>query len=224
MTQAQKYQFDVEFDATGQILRSPTEINAFSLDEVEQIKAQAFEEGRVSETANAANIAADALRQIAQTTQNLTDQLNSQALLNKKAAFDLAVTAAKKIAGSALNAFPESEIEATIQDCLAEMPDQSRLVVAVSENLQDTITSKLQDIAEQQNFEGRIRVSGSAELALGDCKVEWSDGGIERQTETIEKKITEIVSRRLISEAAQIGQLDLFASLTGASSAPGSDE
>ena len=210
MTQAQKYQFDVEFDASGQILRSPTEINAFSHDEVEQIKAQAFEEGRESEIAHAANITSDALTQIAQTTTAFTDQLNTQALMNKKAAFDLALSAAKKIAGSALEAFPSSEIEATIEECLAEMPDTSRMVVSVAEDLRETIASKVEAIAEQQNFDGRIRVVGSNEMAPNECKVEWGDGGLERQTKHIEDRIAEIVSRRLISEAAEIGQLDLF--------------
>jgi len=211
MAEAQKYQFDVEFDSSGQILRSPTEINAFSHDEVEQIKAQAFEEGRESETARAANIASDALTQIAQTTHALTDALNTQALLNKKAAFDLALTAAKKIAGSALSAFPTAEIEATVEECLAELSDDSQLVVAVPDTLQDVVTDKIQTIAEQQNFAGRIRVTGAGELPPYDCKVEWGDGGLERQTQQIEDRVAEIVSRRLISEAADIGQLDLFA-------------
>lgn len=211
MVQAEKYQFDVEFDASGQILRSPTEINAFSLDEVEQIKAQAFEEGRESETARAANIASDALTQIAQTTMAMTDQLNTQALLNKKAAFDLALTAARKIAGSALASFPFAEIEATIEDCLAELSDASRLVVSVPESLLDMVATKIQDIAEQQNFEGRLRVVADGDMPPHDCKVEWGDGGLERQTQYIEDKIAEIVARRLMSEAADIGQLDLFA-------------
>jgi len=211
MTQAQKYQFDVEFDSNGQILRSPTEINAFSHDEVEQIRAQAFEEGRESETARAANIASDALTQIAQSTMALTDELKTQALLNKKAAFDLALTAAGKIAGSALSALPTAEIEATLEDCLSELSDETQLVVAVPDNLQEIITGKIEAIAEQQNFAGRIKVTGAADLAPHDCKVEWGDGGVERQTQHIEDRIAEIVARRLMSEAADIGQLDLFA-------------
>jgi flagellar assembly protein FliH len=40
--------------------------------------------------------------------------------------------------------------------------------------------SALDEIARTRGFEGRLVVIAEPEIALGDCKIEWADGGVVR--------------------------------------------
>jgi flagellar assembly protein FliH len=54
-------------------------------------------------------------------------------------------------------------------------------------------------MAKQSGFAGRLIVLAEPELAVGDCKIEWADGGVVREAAAIDAKITELVERYVAS-------------------------
>ena len=50
-----------------------------------------------------------------------------------------------------------------------------------------------------RGFEGRLVVLAEPEIAPGDCKIEWADGGVVLERAAIEVKISELVGRYLAS-------------------------
>ena len=86
------------------------------------------------------------------------------------------------------------EIEAMLSGVIGDMVHEPRLVVRVSDSQFDTLNEKISAIAEQKAYAGKIVVLADAEVGAGDCRIEWADGGMERNAgqmmETLEKAVT----------------------------------
>ena len=54
---------------------------------------------------------------------------------------------------------------------------------------------RLDDIARNRGFDGRLVVMGESDIAPGDCRIEWADGGLVRERAAIEAAIAEAVDR-----------------------------
>jgi flagellar assembly protein FliH len=67
--------------------------------------------------------------------------------------------------------------------------------VRVNEGLYAAVREKIDDIARAQGFGGRLVVLGEPGIAVGDCRIEWADGGVNRDTGVAERAIGEAVAR-----------------------------
>ncbi len=88
------------------------------------------------------------------------------------------------------------EIEAMLSAAIAEMLHEPRLVVRVNESEFDSVNTKVQDIATQKAYAGKVVVLADAQIAAGDCRVEWADGGMERNTATTWTDVEAVVAPR----------------------------
>jgi flagellar assembly protein FliH len=77
------------------------------------------------------------------------------------------------------------EIEALVTQVMAEMAHEPRLVIRIGEAQFDAVSAKINSIAEQKAYMGKIAVLCENDLGPADCRVEWADGGIERDMKTI---------------------------------------
>ena len=57
----------------------------------------------------------------------------------------------------------------------------------------DRAASSSTTIARARGFEGRLVVLAEPDIAAGDCRIEWADGGIERDSAAIDAAIGEAV-------------------------------
>jgi len=85
------------------------------------------------------------------------------------------------------------EIEALLGDTIRDMAREPRLVVRVHENIFDTVNERVQALATQRAYPGKVIVLADPEVASGDCRVEWADGGVERSTQSTWNKIQETI-------------------------------
>lgn len=106
----------------------------------------------------------------------------------------LAMTIVKKFLPDLTARNGLQEVEALLSAAVAEMVHEPRLVVRVHESQFDVINEKINAITEQKAYTGKVVVMADAEVATGDCRVEWADGGMERNTAatlaTLEKIVT----------------------------------
>jgi flagellar assembly protein FliH len=54
---------------------------------------------------------------------------------------------------------------------------------------------KIERLAKQNGFAGRLVILAEPEIATGDCRIEWADGGVVRERAAIDAKISEFVGR-----------------------------
>ena len=65
----------------------------------------------------------------------------------------------------------------------------------VNDALYAAAREKLDAIARTRGFEGRLVVLGEPGVAVGDCRIEWADGGINRDSAAADAAISEAVAR-----------------------------
>ena len=86
-------------------------------------------------------------------------------------------------------------MSALATDCFRHLVNTPHIVVRVSADIHDLAQQKLEDIARARGFDGRLMVVADAAIAVGDCRIEWADGGINRDRETTLATINDAVSR-----------------------------
>lgn len=86
------------------------------------------------------------------------------------------------------------EVQAMLTDVIAEMVHEPRLVVRIHETDFDAINTKIHEITVQKAYAGKVVVLADAEIARGDCRVEWADGGIERNAKATWQAIEETIA------------------------------
>ena len=59
--------------------------------------------------------------------------------------------------------------------------------------------TRIELLAAQAGFEGRLVILAEPAIATGDCRIEWADGGVVLDSAAIEAKISELVGRYLAS-------------------------
>ncbi len=106
----------------------------------------------------------------------------------------LALSMAKKVAGSALQDNPLLEIEAVVAHCIAELATDKTLTVFVN----PVVTPYLEGILAEKYFHATgkslaLHVSSDANLAMHDCRVEWPSGAVERNTEQLWAEIEKLL-------------------------------
>ncbi|MGQ0662566.1 MAG: hypothetical protein ACT4P2_03060 [Pseudomonadota bacterium] len=167
--------------------------------EFEAAAAAAFangrDAGRAEAAAEAERLAAAALPAIAERLAALVGETERRLSDHAR----LAVHAAGTIAGRLLPALAAREglveIEAAVGECLSRLHDEPRIVIRVSEATLDPLRGRLDALASAHGFAGRIVLIAEAALAPLDVRVEWADGGLERDTARTRREIDAVIQR-----------------------------
>ncbi len=216
---ARKFEFGLEFSEDGEVLRDTGVQRVWNEQEIEVERDAARREGASEAQAEAAREQAQALRAMAGQLQlvlahltRLTEELRSDAAT-------LALTAARKIAGTAVERFPDAEIEALTEACAAELRAAPRLKVTLPAAHAEALKPKLEEMLEGIGFAGALRVAVSEQIAPGGCSLDWENGAVDSDPASVADRIEALVEQRM--KEAPAPQLDLFAAK--AQSAPESE-
>jgi flagellar assembly protein FliH len=114
-------------------------------------------------------------------------------------AVDVAVAVARKLCTELISREPLGEITALVSDCFSHLVATPHLVVRINTQLYDAAREKIERLAAHGGFEGRLVILAEPEIATGDCRIEWADGGVVLDRAAIEAKISELVGRYLAS-------------------------
>ncbi len=204
-----KFLFEEEFVRTedGQtaaplVRRKP---KSYSEAEVELLKKNAFEEGKLAgyehgkaeALADAATLTASALANIDASLPAALEAVHRA----REEAIASAVSAMGAIARKMLPALAEAraieEIEALARDCLARLSEEPRIVVKTAPDMADTIRPRLEALGVQYGFAGRLVVMPDPALPVTDTRIEWADGGAERNVADTWKEIEDAIERFL---------------------------
>ncbi len=116
-------------------------------------------------------------------------------------AVSLALAFARKLAGAAARRFPLAEIEAAAEVCFAELRQAPHLAVRVAPDFVEAVRAELAAIAQERGFAGRLVVLGDPDVAEGDARLEWADGGVIRDAAAVERAVEDAIERRFGREA-----------------------
>jgi flagellar assembly protein FliH len=137
---------------------------------------------------------ADALERIAADLAVANDALKTIETRLECEAVEVAVAVAKKLAPTLIAREPFAEIAALAGDCFRQLIAAPHIAVRVNDALYAIAKDKLDEIIRARNFEGRLVVLAEPDIAVGDCRIEWADGGINRDGAAAEAAINAAVA------------------------------
>lgn len=163
--------------------------------------AEGREAGRREAEASREQALAHSLSHMAAELQTLFDQIGDLRARTERDAARIAVAVARKLSQALIAREPLAEIEALIAECLRSQQQEPRLVVRVAASLLDPLRARLDALAAQSGFAGRVILIDDPTLALGDCRIEWPDGGAERRLAEIDAAVSTALDRYLARTA-----------------------
>jgi|HubBroStandDraft_2_1064218.scaffolds.fasta_scaffold441433_1 flagellar assembly protein FliH len=199
MSAAKKFLFDVDFarDNGGEPAGPAITLAEHAL-KLAAAEAAAHERGFAAAQTDAAvesgRRMADALERIATGLTMANDGLHAIETRLECEAVEVAVAVARKLAPALIAREPFAEISALAGDCFRQLIAAPHVAVRVNDALYATAKEKLDDIVRAKSFEGRLVVLAEPDIAVGDCRIEWADGGINRDSAAADAVIGEAVT------------------------------
>ncbi|AVO47651.1 FliH/SctL family protein [Phreatobacter cathodiphilus] len=198
-----KYLFETEFGQEAKRAAEPR----ITLAEHQQLVAQARQEGHAAGfAAGEAKAMAAIERQRALALGQLGDRLaGAAAALSglegrlEAEAIDIAVAVARKLSDALVAREPLDAVRDLVADCFANLRSAPHLVVRVNDDLLEDARTELTKLAAERGFDGRLVIMAEPAIALGDCRIEWSSGGIMLDREETARRIAEAVGRYIAS-------------------------
>jgi flagellar assembly protein FliH len=169
----------------------------------EEDMAMARHEGFAAGKQDGIREAADSMeRQVAETLGEISGRLPDLFAAQRTAAEALqhdGMAVIRALARKALPRLAESnglgEIEHLAALVLDRLRTEPRVVFTVNNCLADPVREKLAATARTKGYAGSIDVIGDAGITPGDCRIEWSQGGAERQAAAILDQMDTIIAR-----------------------------
>jgi flagellar assembly protein FliH len=161
-----------------------------------------LQQGTAAARADAELRAAAALERIAESLAQLGTNLSAVESRLEHEAIDVAVAVAKKLAPALVAREPFAEIAALATDCFRHLIATPHVAVRVNDESQAGAREKLDEIVRRCGLESRLVVLAEPDIAPGDCRIEWADGGIVRDAAATAAAIDQAVARYLAARLA----------------------
>jgi flagellar assembly protein FliH len=205
MTAVKKFLFDTTFGASetceGEANQKESEgrVPTFSQADVDAAREEGFAAGKEEGIRAAANTTehriTESLRLLIERLAELfrmQDEANTDTARN---AITVAITIARKMFPDLASRNALGEVERVAEMAMETVVDDSPMVVRVNPELRDPLAERIDAHIAGTAAEGRVTVSGDADLPVGDCRIEWRDGGAERNAAALWKDIDAIIER-----------------------------
>ncbi len=226
MKTAEKFMFDVSFDnepivslelevAPDALVEEPEEETiapTFSEEELELARQQAFEDGKKEGlSATEETLTKQINETLALIDQKLVVAFQKQDLANEEMGHS-AILVAKGICAKMLPALAErhafDEVKRVIESVFSRLIEQPKTTISLHPSLKDAIDKRINELSTEKGYQGKIILNAVPSMKVSDCKVEWSNGGSERDTQIIWQDISDIIKRNIGSEPMQWNETD----------------
>jgi flagellar assembly protein FliH len=197
-----KFLFDMDFGAPDKAREKPATAAEIA-QKVASAEARAYRDGyeaaQREAKAESDRRTALALEEIGITIKGIATRFSGIETRMETEAVDVAVAVARKLCNELISGEPLAEITALVSDCFSHLVSTPHLVVRINDSLYEAAREKIERQAAQSGFEGRLVILAEPEIATGDCRIEWADGGVVLERSAIEFKINELVGRYMAS-------------------------
>jgi flagellar biosynthesis/type III secretory pathway protein FliH len=196
------FAFQTEFTPAGDVIGGANR-KFYTRDEVEQMSASARTEGE--KQAQARGYAS--IDRMAGHLAPVAPQLAALAETLRREAAELAMIAAARIAGHALDANGSKVAAEAIASAVRLLKNAPNIIVSAAADAAPEIQPRLEALRK----EGRVNAiafSPDASAKPGDWRVEWAEGSVGFSRDDVEAAVNAIIEARLNDPVAP--QLELF--------------
>jgi flagellar assembly protein FliH len=196
-----KFLFDTDFAAPDRTRERATAAEVAQ--KISEAEARAYRSGYDTALREAKvesdRRAATALQEIGVAIKGIAARYSGIESRMETEAVDVALAVARKLAGELIASEPLGEITALVSDCFAQLVSTPHLVVRINDTLYEAAHARIEALAKQSGFAGRLIILAEPSVQTGDCRIEWADGGVVLERAAIEAKINELVGRYIAS-------------------------
>lgn len=193
------FSFDTVFDGEA-VIAPPRPKRAFTPEEVEAARAEAYAEGQASAVARADADAARALQDIAVVVRAAMASLTKIAHEHRSGSAALALAAARKIADAALDRFPEAPAQAALEALTLELEAAPRLVVFSGAEDADRLGRALAETAARAGYEGQIVFRPDPGRPRAAFQFDWGEGRAAYDPEAAAQRVEAALEAALAAE------------------------
>ena len=199
-----KFTFDSFVDFDRQIEADAPEMQpepqpVYSQPDIDQARAEAFEEGRmkalIDHESTDSHRLSTAIERLADSIAHLGQSEEIRAHAFQACAMNVALSTIRKIMPDLARRFGRQEIEAVIAEALSEQHDEPRLVFRVPDPFFEPAAEQVAELARQRGYAGKTVILADNALGPSDCRIEWADGGVERLAERTIADIAGLITR-----------------------------
>jgi flagellar assembly protein FliH len=199
MSEARKFTFDTEFRADTDVVSAAARARrkqTFTTEELEGMIARARQEGTEAAQVRARESIDRTVAALVISLRSVLDQSHAEVEAVREEAAGLALAAARKIAHAALAALPEGDVEEALRQAMHQAIAEPRITLRAGAAVIEAMQDKVEAIAHEEGYDGRVMIAIDPALAGADCRIEWRGGGSERSEAAITAAVETIIARR----------------------------
>ncbi len=207
MTAVKKFLFDTPFGTSeiceGEANQEESEagVPTFSQADVDAVREEGFAAGKEEGIRAAAETTEHRIKESLTVLMErlselfrMQDEANTDTARN---AITVAITIVRKMFPDLASRNALGEVERVAEKTMEKVLNDSPVVVRVNPELRGPLAERIDGHTAGTAAEGRVTVSGDADLPVGDCRMEWRDGGAERDAAAMWKDIDAIIERNM---------------------------
>lgn len=203
MAAATKFMFGTDFGEGGRKTVSEAELVAAKA----RVREEAREAARTEALAEGFRAGQEQARQeigaqlgalaglLAHSAEQLLAQEAARTAMIEEQAGQLAITLAKALAGVALDEKPQAALAGAIRECLDHARQAPHLVLRVSETAVEAAEELARRLSAERGFAGKLIVLGEPDIAPGDGRIEWAEGGFVLDSQQVAALVEQAVMR-----------------------------
>lgn len=196
-----KFGFDTVFGEEGQVVyQAPRPKKTYSPEEMEAAKAQSYAEGERSVVAQTEQQMAQSLAEIAYHCGQAMNALAQVAHDHRVHSAELSLAVARKIAGSALDRYPEAPVASAMAELAREIEAAPRLVVKVAPDIIERVQAALEGAAQSVGFGGAVIAHSEPSMPHAAFTLDWGEGRASFDPEAAAARIAAALEEALAAE------------------------
>lgn len=175
--------------------------------ELERVRREAHQQGvdagRKEALAGVENTLARQLETLAGHRIALEQRIEERQRLQQEEALRLALTAAERLTSGFVSREPQAQIEHFFKNCLSLLPTKIQLQLHVAPQLADIIGPRLETLIARSGRHNTLEIFADGDIAGADCRILWSEGGIEQSRDRILAEIERLLEAYLAARASR---------------------
>lgn len=204
MKTASKFTFNEDFTGGDKPTITVVEHERRSADIEAVAHRNGFAAGQMQARNEAGERIALALTQIGDSMARLNNALAGIEAKLETEAVQVAFSVARKLAPELVAREPLTEMSALASECFRQLVSTPQISVAIGTDIFDATKEKLEDIARLRGFDGRLNVMADSAVGPGDCRIEWAEGGVTRDTAATLAAIEDMVGRYVAARTSTL--------------------
>ncbi|MDD4556691.1 MAG: FliH/SctL family protein [Alphaproteobacteria bacterium] len=157
--------------------------------EIEQAREDGYEKGFTAcrESTEAQQV--ELLQNLGKELKEIFSQIEKKTEAFEKNSVGVLVEALQKLVPSLLTEKAEEIVANFMKENFANIKNEPKLSFYIHPGIASAVQKEIVELARVNDFEGKISIHKDETLGLADCRIEWDNGGVERKSEEVLKKV-----------------------------------